>query len=64
MTWLLAKTKDIRFLSHNINPQSPPSALKVDKNNDLIKGYVEHKETELEDIFLAYLDCKERGITL
>ena len=40
------------------------SALKVDKNNDLIKGYVEHKETELEDIFLAYLDCKERGITL
>lgn len=40
------------------------SALKVDKNNDLIKGYVEHKETELEDIYLAYLDCKERGIIL
>ena len=39
-------------------------ALKVDKNSDLIKGYVEHKETELEDIFLSYLDCKERGIIL
>lgn len=37
---------------------------KVDKNSDLVKGYIEHKETELEEIYLALLDCKERRIVL
>ena len=37
---------------------------KIDKNSDLIRGYVEHRGTELEETYLVLLDCIERGIRL